>query len=183
MKCCIPAVVVVLIASSNAWAAPLDSGHPLSLVLNASVQKELALTAEQVAAVAPLLAAAVDEATTKEAMAKLAKTIDKGRRARLTEISYQARGATALADPDVSAKLGLSRTQTLNLVNLWRDREVDIQMVFKVTRFRDAEAKRKFSLDWRKGAEKAMLAELTAEQKTAFEKMQGKKFDTSGVVK
>jgi hypothetical protein len=42
---------------------------------------------------------------------------------------------------------------------------------------------RKFVLDWRKGAEKAILAELTGEQKKAFEKMQGKKFDTSGIVK
>ena len=155
----------------------------MSLVTKPSVQKELALTAEQVAAVAPLLAAAVDEATTKEATSKLAKTLDKPRLARLKEISYQARGGLALTDPDTTAKVGLSRTQARKLADLARDRELDLQMVLKVTRFRDAEAKRKFSLDWRKGAEKAMLAELTAEQKKAFEKMQGKKFDTSSVVK
>jgi hypothetical protein len=183
MNCQIPAVVMILAASSCAWAAPLDSGHPLSLVVNPHVQKELELTAEQVAAVAPLLGSAVDEATTKEATAKLAKTLDKARLARLTELSYQARGGTALTDPAVAAKVGLSRTQTRKLADIAANRELDLQMVLKVTRFRDAEAKRKFVLDWRKGAEKAMLTELTAGQKAAFEKMQGKKFDLSGVVK
>jgi hypothetical protein len=183
MKRCILAVVVVLIASSCAWAAPLDSGHPLSLVQNASVQKELAMTAAQVTAVAPLLAAAVDEAKAKDAIATLAKTLDKDRLARLTEISYQARGGLALTDPNVTANVGLSPTQTRKLADLARDREVDLKMVLQVTRFRNAEAMRKFVLDWRKGAEKAMLAELTAGQKKAFEKMQGKKFDTSGIVK
>ena len=183
MKSQIPALVVILAASSCAWAAPLDSGHPLSLVANASVQKELALTADQVAAVAPLLGSAVDEATTKEANAMLAKALDKTRLARLMEISYQARGGIALADSAVAAKVGLSRTQTRKLTDIAANRELDLKMVLNVTRFRNAEAKRKFVLEWRKSAEKDMLAELTAEQKAAFEKMQGKKFDVSAIVK
>ena len=182
MNCQIPAVVIFLTASS-AWAAPLDSGHPLSLVVNPSVQKELALTADQIAAVAPLLGSAVDEATTKEATAALAKALDKARLARLMEISYQARGGIALADSAVIAKVGLSRTQARKLADIAGNRELDLKMVLNVTRFRNAEAKRKFVLDWRKGAEKPMLAELTAEQKTAFEKMQGKKFDVIAIVK
>ena len=176
MKQHISAVVVVLIAS-GAWAAPLDSGHPLSLVSNAKVQKELGLKPEQVKAVEPLLAAAVDDATTKEATATVAKTLDADQMKRLKEISYQARGGIALADADVAGKVGLSRTQARKLADIARNLELDLGMVLKVTRFRNAEAKRRFVLEWRKGVEKDMLAELSEGQKKAFEKMQGKKFD------
>ena len=183
MKPCIPAVVIALLASSSAFAAPLDSAHPLALVLNASVQKELAMKPEQVKAVESLLASAMDDATTKEATATVAKTLDKDQLERLKQISYQARGGVALTDPEVRMKVGLSRTQARKLAALAKDRELDLTMVLQVTRFKNAEAKRKFLLDWRKGAAKDMLAELDDEQKKAFEVIQGKKFDTTSIVK
>ena len=176
MKCRITAVIV-LIAASSVWAAPPDSGHPIFLVQHASVQKDLAMTAAQVKAVEPL--AAVD----KEAMATLAKTLDAGQMKRLKQISHRVRGGLALADEAVSKELGLTATQTRKIAAIGDDREKDLVMVLQVTRFRDATAKRKFMLGWRKEVADKMLAELTAEQKTAFEKMQGKKFDTSGVLK
>ena len=117
------------------------------------------------------------------ANATLAKALDKTRLARLMEISYQARGGIALADSAVIAKVGLSRTQARKLADIAANRELDLKMVLNVTRFRNAEAKRKFVLEWRKSAEKDMLAVLSAEQKAAFEKMQGKKFDVSAIVK
>ena len=177
MKCCIPAVILTLLAASSAWAVPPDSGHPLFLVQHPSVQKELGMTAAQVKAVEPL--AAPD----KDAMETLAKTLDARQAKRLAQIRYQVRGGLDLADEAVGKELGLLGPQKRKLEAIAADREKDLTMVLQVTRFRNAASKRKFMLSWRKEVADKMLAELTAEQKTAFEKMQGKKFDTSGVSK
>jgi hypothetical protein len=160
---------------SAALAHEPEPGSLVSLALDPKVQKEILLTEAQLADVEKLRAA--DEKDPAAAQAKLLATLKRLQAKRLREISYQARGGSALADDAVAAELKLTPEQKAQVEKIWKNKVLDLQMREKVARFRTPATRAAWLLRNRKEQGEDLLPILTAEQKKAFEMMQGRPFD------
>lgn len=174
-------LLLAVVATSGLRAEePLAAGQPLALAIKAAVQEELKLTPEQVAAIKSLY----QNASKDEKLAvhdALAKALKPEQKKRLQEISVQVRGGSAVADPEVIKALGLSEKQARQVAEYWKNKEEDLRQILRITRFKNAEAKRKFILSQRKDAGKELLKMLTEEQEARFKKLEGKRIETKGL--
>jgi hypothetical protein len=181
MKRFVWAIGLILALRSGLRANELiAAGQPLALVIKEKVQKELKLTDEQITAIKKIYDDASKEEKTA-ALKRLARQLKPEQTKRLQEISYQVRGGSVLADPGMVKKLGLSLTQARKMSEHWKNKEEDLRQILRITRFRNAAAKRKFILENRKDAGKKLLEFLTDEQAASLKKLQGKPFDLSGL--
>ena len=170
------------------------------LLVHRKVQKELKLTAEQRLALLDALADleedyekklndlarmenAPDDAYDKldkerqkasdKLLADTAKALPAAQRARLRQLDWRLRGATAFADPQVEKLLQLTDAQKKTAA------DVATRMKAEVDRYLDGlgaddDAKRKAELlDFRKARLKEMEGALTADQKAAWGKLLG----------
>lgn len=106
----------------------------------------------------------------------LASTLSTRQRQRLAELILQARGAKGLLAPDTAARLELSEKQLAAL----RTRITELQQARKKS---DQAAGTADRAQLEKAETKALLGELTAQQKTKLAKLLGKRFDLSRVQK
>src|SRR5262245_57074896 len=165
----------LLLVFSAALAHEPEPGSLVSLALDAKVQKEILLTEAQLADVEKLRVA--DEKDPAAAQVKLLATLKRLQAKRLREISYQARGGSALADEAVGTELKLTPDQKAQVEKIWKNKVLDLQMREKVARFRNAAARAAWLLRNRKEQGEDLLPILTPDQKKAFETMQGRPFD------
>ena len=147
------------------------------------MQRELKLGDEQIATVKKLHAEVKKDPTAaKTAFKTLGKTLDHTQNKRLKEISYQVRGGAALGDTSVAKALGMTTKQRVEEVrSIWVDEEKTLQMLLKVSRFRNAEVRQAFIANHRKKAGEKMLGTLNSKQQKQFAGLLGEKFDLSGL--
>ncbi len=97
---------------------------------------------------------------------------------RLKEIALQLRGVRALADDDVAKELKITAAQKTKLEEvqeqIGQEMRSKMQELFQSG---DRDAMREAFTKMREESETQVLAVLTGDQKTQFEKMKGKKFD------
>lgn len=182
-------------------------GRLMGLLAREQVQKELKLSEEQVAKVKKLgkelsaemrkessglrniedrekrqhkrseLAAQFD-CKTRE---KLGDVLNKEQLTRLDQIRLQTRPvADALADKDVASQLKLTEEQKRKLAEVKNDMQTKLYAMIASMRGASREQRGELPEKVRKlrsDADKQALELLTAEQKQAFTKMQGKKFE------
>ncbi len=113
----------------------------------------------------------------QEIKKKLAGALSEKQMNRLSEIAIQERGASALNNPDVAAKLKLTDDQKKKLVEVGRENRQKMRAAFSEGRGGDRQAMREKFTKLREEAHKALLAVLTKDQQAQFEKMKGEKFD------
>lgn len=179
-------------------------GRGGNLLAREDVQKELNLTDAQKSKIKAIMDKAAEdrrammeemrngggdrEAMTKhmqEAQAKVKKETDAvlndDQKKRLQEIEIQVQGARALLNPDVQKALGITDAQKKSLEaaqqkNMDRMREM-MEEMRNSGGGGGGEEMRNAMQENQKKLETEMLAVLTAEQKTKFESMKGKKFE------
>ena len=120
----------------------------------------------------------------QEADKKIAKILTEKQNKRLGEIMFQARGLIALADKELAGKLKISEDQQQKVKDLFeaqrgmqRELYSGLRDLPREERTKKFEELRKKGEDLRKETETAVLGVLSAEQKEAFEKMKGEKFE------
>ncbi len=177
-------------ASAQRFGGPSNGGlQSLALVRNEAVQKELKLTDEQKEKLAKKVEAlrgnppnVQDPLQRFREMNKkraeiVKEVLDKKQQKRLEEIQLQRTGAAAMADPDIAKKLKLDDDQKEKMKKILMEDRAGAK---PFDRTATQEERQKFITEMRKRVEKrntALLAVLTPEQKEAFEKMQGEKFE------
>jgi len=112
----------------------------------------------------------------KDAAAKIDALLDEKQRARFQQIRLQQRGAGALADPAIAAALKLDAEQMKKIADLKQARNKFVLEATQAAGGRVAEEFPKIAKADSLYSEQ-MLDVLTPEQKSAFEKLQGKKLD------
>lgn len=113
----------------------------------------------------------------KEQEEKLAEILGPDKMARLNEIYLQAAGVSALQDPSVAEKLGLTQEQQEEM----REVSQDIMADFRETMREggDREAMRERMTEMRAEVEKETMAVLSDDQKEKFNEMKGAPFTLS----
>ena len=180
---------------------------PSYLLDSASVQKELALTDEQTAALqkvrdeqsagdqaffAGFMGISPDEMQRRlekrasDLRNRIQKILTPKQMQRLSEINLQVAGLVALNYEDVSKELGLSAEQKQQLKNLSGESHRKLNDLVATIRGNQLDNQQRADLR-KKQAEivaerkEKSLALLTDEQKGKFEKLKGEKFDTSSI--
>jgi Spy/CpxP family protein refolding chaperone len=180
---------------------------PTYMLFSESVQKELALTDDQKGLVEKLreeeektgssffrrfMRMSPDEIQqklddrAKAARKKLAKILTPEQLDRLNQINIQVAGITALSYEDVAAKLKLTAGQKDKLQALGDESRQELADLFPANSAGPPDAAKMREIRPKQAEIKAeqklnALAVLTDEQKSAFEKLQGEKFDTSTI--
>jgi Spy/CpxP family protein refolding chaperone len=116
------------------------------------------------------------EARNKETEEKINKVLLPHQQKRLKEIALQVRGIAALSDEAVAKELALSADQKGQIEKITEDANQARQNLFQDAGG-DREGLREKGQAIRTEAEQKALAVLTADQKTKFEDMKGKKFE------
>ncbi len=192
------AVAILVIAGMTSTASAqrqggrgFGRGGAVGLVTMEAVQKELNLTSEQKEKLQTALRRERGgnqnlsreerqkrfQELAKKADETIKNTLDEKQQKRLEELRIQREGATALTRPEVAKKLGLDEAQQEKIKKIVADNA----QTRSRTSFQNAtqEERQKFFAEARERREKentALLAVLTADQKKAFEKMEGEKF-------
>lgn len=175
-------VAITLAVPSLHASDPTDVGQPFSLAAQPRVQQILELTDAEAAAVKELHAQVRQGTLSGEAVGKaLAGALPAAKQVRLRQISYQVLGGAALADPAVQKAVGLSKAQQEKIDGIWRNEELNLQMVLRVSRFRSAAARTAFILRHRREAGDKLLPLLQDEQKAALARLRGKAIDLKGL--
>lgn len=120
----------------------------------------------------------------EEAGKKVAAVLDETQNKRLGEIVLQMRGTSALSDKEVAAKLKVTDEQQQKIKDLAEvQREMQRELYDSIREaFRNQDRDkigelRKKGADLRTETQKAVLEVLTADQKSQFEQLKGKKFE------
>jgi len=167
-------------------------GNPLMLLGQESVQKELKLNDEQVKKLDELRQKSRekfqeifggDEAERPKKMQELNEENRKAITAllspeqskRLKEITYQQRGGSALADPEVAKALNLSEEQQQKVKTINEETNAAMRELFTPGQAPDEDARNKMN-DLRKSSGEKLLALLSADQKTKWTELQGESF-------
>jgi len=167
-------------------------GNPLTLLGQESVQKELKLTDEQKTKLDELRRTSrekmqeIFQGDEGERQTKMQALNDENRKAvaailnpeqskRLKEITYQQRGATAFADPEVVKALNLTEEQQGKVKSINEETQAAMRELFTPGQAPDEDARNKMN-DLRKKSGEKMLALLTPEQKTKWTELQGEAF-------
>jgi Spy/CpxP family protein refolding chaperone len=109
---------------------------------------------------------------------KIGAVLNDTQKARIKEIRIQARGASALADKEVAEALKLTDDQVNKIKDLTDSAMKDMREAFQSAgNGGDRTAMREKMTKMRTETSEKLLAVLTADQKTAFEKMQGAKVE------
>ncbi len=163
-----------------------------NLVNNEKVQKELALTEQQKEAIKKAfeeqrnamsdLPDSDDRFTKmqelfKTLQDKISALLDDKQKARLKEIQLQMQGPAGLANKETADALKLSDDQVEQIKQINETMQTDIRDTFQASGQVDFADVQKETERLRKDGNDKMLAVLTAEQKAAFDKMQGAKID------
>jgi Spy/CpxP family protein refolding chaperone len=115
----------------------------------------------------------------KEIQESVDKILEEPQKARLRELSLQARGPQALEDEEVAAALKLTDEQKKQLEAIREEGNAAMQEAFSSLRSGggdQGEIRKKMAKLRNDLSEKALSA-LTPEQKEQFEKMKGEKFE------
>ncbi|HEV2971945.1 MAG TPA: hypothetical protein VGY55_18370 [Pirellulales bacterium] len=167
-------------------------GRGGNLYTNEAVQKELALTDEQKDSIkkinddfrASLTGLSQEDRQSKMPELrkgledKIGAVLNDTQKARMKEIRIQARGASALADKEVAEALKLTDDQVNKIKDLTDSAMKDMREAFQsAANGGDRTAMREKMTKMRTETSEKLLAVLTADQKTAFEKMQGAKVE------
>jgi Spy/CpxP family protein refolding chaperone len=116
------------------------------------------------------------EARNKETEEKINKVLLAHQQKRLKEIALQVRGIAALSDDAVAKELALSADQKDQIKKVTEDADQARRDLFQ-NAGGDREGLREKGQAIRTESEQKALAVLTADQKTKFEDMKGKKFE------
>lgn len=117
-------------------------------------------------------------AVAEKAEESIKMVLDEKQVPRLEQLKLQREGTAALLRDDVATKLGLSAEQRTKLDGIQKSGQIDFRSAFQSGQSRD-ELQKVFA-DMREKRTKAnadMLAVMTADQKTKWDQMQGKKFE------
>lgn len=114
------------------------------------------------------------QAQAEEMSATIKKTLLPAQLKRLREIAIQVAGTRALSDKDVQQELKLSADQTTKIKAVGEETQKKVRDLFGGGDRQDVRSKMQ---DLRKDAEKKVMDVLSADQKAAFEKLQGKKVE------
>lgn len=187
-------------------AGGFNRGSKLMLLANEAVQKELDLSDEQKTSLKGISDEVAKETReifsgvrdlskeeretkmeelrkkvaekTKEVEGKATEVLLANQRERLDQISLQQRGLSALTDEDVAKKLGISDDQKQKLTAAREESGKKMREAFQgAGKGEDREKAREKFAELRKESEEGVLAVLTSEQKEAFEKLKGPKFE------
>jgi Spy/CpxP family protein refolding chaperone len=166
-----------------------------NLLSNDKVQKELALTDKQKAEIKKLnddfrtsmgdLGDGDDRFTKMQALRKtledkIAALLDAKQTTRMKEIQLQVQGPSGLANKETADALKLTDDQVEQIKKLVDGQQTDIRDTFQAAGQVDfAEVQKEIERLRKEGNDK-ILAVLSADQKAAFEQMQGAKFDLPG---
>ena len=192
------AVAILVVAGMTSTASAQRQGGrgfggrgfgAMGLLRMEEVQKELNLTSEQKEKLQDLGGQRGDtqnlsreerqkrfQEMAKKADETIKNTLDEKQQKRLEELVIQREGATALTRPAVAKKLGLDEAQQEKVKKIVADNAQANRPNFQNA---TQEERQKFLAEVRERREKentALLAVLTADQKKAFEKMEGEKF-------
>jgi Spy/CpxP family protein refolding chaperone len=163
-----------------------------NLLNNDKVQKELAITAKQKEAISKAfedqrngfsdLPDGEDRFTKmqelfKTLQDKITALLDDKQKARLKEIQLQMQGPSGLANKETADALKLSEDQVEQIKQINDKTQSDIGDTRQAAGQVDFAEVQKEMDRLRKDGDDKLLAVLTAEQKAAFEKMQGAKFE------
>ncbi len=159
------------------------------------VQKDLNLTDEQKESITKLQEKARDafqglqgaspeerrtkmQELQKEQQEQVTKILDDKQRARFKEITLQGAGPLALANKEVAESLKLTDDQTNKIKGLMEDFQKDVgEAMQSAAGGGDRAAARDKITQLRKDTNEKILGVLKDDQKSSFEKMQGKKID------
>jgi Spy/CpxP family protein refolding chaperone len=167
-------------------------GNPLMLLGQESVQKELKLTDEQKTKADELRQKSrekmqeIFQGDEGERQKKMQELNEENRKAvaailnpeqtkRLKEITYQQRGATALADPEVVKALNLTDEQQGKVKTINEETQAAMRELFTPGQAPDEDARNKMN-DLRKSSGEKLMALLTPEQKSKWTALQGEPF-------
>jgi Spy/CpxP family protein refolding chaperone len=118
------------------------------------------------------------EKTRAENEEKINKVLTEDQQKRLSQISIQVRGASALMDEKVQEKLGMNDDQKAKLTEAQeKNMEAMGAAMQELGRDAEPEARREKMAELRKTSEENIMDVLTAEQKTTFEEMKGEKIE------
>jgi Spy/CpxP family protein refolding chaperone len=170
-------------------------GSALFLLRNETVQNDLKLTDDEKASIQKLQDAARDNRTalqglsgeertakmaeiTKEQDSKIAGILDDKQKARLKEIRLQQRGPQGLTDKELAEALKLTDDQVNKIKEIVDAMQKEIQDAFQSAgQGGDRTAMREKMTKLRKDTGDKILAVLTPDQKTSYDKMLGTKID------
>jgi Spy/CpxP family protein refolding chaperone len=170
-------------------------GGTLFLLRNEKVQSDLALTDDQKTSVKKLLDSAMESFSSLQGLSgeertakmqelrkaqdeKVAGILNDKQKARLKEIGLQQRGPAALTDKEVAEALKLTDDQVNKIKEIADAMLKDMQDARQAAGSGgDRTAMREKMTTLRKESNDKMLAVLTPDQKSSFEKMQGTKID------
>jgi Spy/CpxP family protein refolding chaperone len=170
-------------------------GSALGLLRIDVVQNDLKLTDDEKASIQKLQDAARDNRTAlqglsgeertakmqeiaKDQDAKIAGILDDKQKARLKEIRLQSRGAQALTDKELAEALKLTDDQVNKIKEIVDAMRKEMQDAFQSAgQGGDRTAMRDKMTKLRKDTDDKILAVLTPDQKTSYDKMLGAKID------
>ena len=198
MKMAIRLAVVALVVMLTQRAASAQGffgalrGNPLMLLAQESVQKEIKLTDEQKTKVDALRTQSrekmqeIFQGDEGERPKKMQELNEENRKAvaailspeqgkRLREITYQQRGATAFADPEVVKALNLTEEQQGKVKTINEETQAAMRELFTPGQAPDEGTRNKMN-DLRKSSGEKLVALLTPEQKTKWTELQGEAF-------
>ena len=164
------------------------------LLRNEAVQKELNLTGEQTKTLQEKLQALRGnredfanlsreelqkrfEEMGKKTEEAIKTVLDEKQQERLKELEIQAVGAAALMAPEVAEQLKLEQAQKEKIQKIQQESRPTERFDFRNASQEERQKYLQEARERREKTNKELLAVLTAEQKEAFEKMQGKKFE------
>jgi Spy/CpxP family protein refolding chaperone len=167
-------------------------GDPLSLAQQESVQKELALTSEQIGKLSDLAAKRREsfqsqqgggrearqarfEEMRKQNDVAIAEVLNADQAKRLKQIALQQQGPLALAHDDVAASVGLSDDQKQQVDDIRADAMQEMRSVGQGGGGDRRQMRERFT-SIRKAAEDKIKAVLTAEQQAKWTELQGAPF-------
>ncbi len=163
-----------------------------NLLNNDKIQKELAITDKQKEAIKKAFSDMQDardnlpdgddrftkmQEMFKTLQDKITALLDDKQKARLKEIQLQQQGPAGLANKETADALKLSDDQVEQIKQINESLQTDIRDTFQAAGQVDFTEVQKETDRLRKEGNDKLLAVLTAEQKAAFDKMQGAKFD------
>ncbi len=168
-------------------------GGGLNLLRRESVQKELKMTADQVAKVdakrqeVRQQTQALDQSLSPQERAEksreiqqkaVADILNEDQMKRFHQLELQQEGPAALLHKDIADKLKLTDDQRKQIADIQQKSREDMRAALQGKNFRDlSDEDRQKLQEIRKTADEKMVAVLTDEQKDQWKDMQGEKFD------
>ncbi len=191
MTILVPLAATVLAADKEAKLVPEEGAVEVMLLRQASVRKELNLTADEAAKIHEFTSQQWKKAhevsklsendrdkkfaeMTKENERFVEATLEKKQRERLNQITLQVAGLLCVTRPDVASKLKLTDEQKTRAAKFQKEARDEMEELIHATK---DEEKQERLVELRQTSRKRLLDLLTDEQETKWKEMAGKPFN------